>query len=133
MAFRFPILIFSALALLATTAFSNSLPFLVKIGGEEAKLEKETDIAAKLKSPVAADAELEVAVEGELPMLLINAFTSNPSGEINEESTPIILVGQNTKKIKLDATLDHKKLDAGFYILSIVAGENTARVLIKVK
>lgn len=124
----------SVLTVLINAAFaSDALPFSIKIGGQEAKVGKESDMAAAIQEPVAADAELEVAVDVTPSVLIVNAFRSNAAGEVKDENAPAVIVGQNTKKVKLDATMDQKKLEPGFYMLSIVADGNTARVLIQVK
>ena len=87
-------------------------PFDVKVGGQTATVEgnPQTTIFAKVKNPVAPDAELEVA--GDAGMLLINVFPAKPDGSVDpaaSAATKIIMVQSGTKA-KLDATMDKSKL-----------------------
>lgn len=112
---------------------ASILPFPVKVGGQEAKAEGADPLVATLAEPVAADAEIEVTVEEDLPVLIISAFPSDANGTPADGATPAIIVGQNTKVVKLDATMDKKTLAPGFYVLNLAAAGKTARVLLQVK
>jgi hypothetical protein len=118
---------------LQATPEEDILPFGVKVGGQVAKVEKASEVFAKLKEPVGANAELEIVVEGAVPMLIINAFPCDAAGTVKPEAAPAIFFVENSKKVKLDATMDKKKLEPGFYALNIVAVEKTARVLLQIK
>lgn len=118
----------------APSSAQTMLPFPVLVGGQKAVLAKDSDPFAKVADPVAADAELEVLKDGEVAMVIINAFPADAAGKVKDGANPAILMAQpNTKKLKLDATLDKKKLEPGYYVMNIVAGDNTARVMIQVK
>lgn len=116
-------------------ARADIYPFDVKLGGQTAVIEGDPQIAifAKVKNPVAADAELEVT--GDAGLLLVNVFPVKPNGEVPSEAqgaTKVIMVQSGTKT-KLDATMDKSKLTPGLYGANIVFGGRTSRVMFTVK
>lgn len=73
------------------------LPFPVKVGGQNAVLAKDSDTFARAAEPVANDAELEVMKDGEVAMVIVNAFPSDAAGKIRDGATPIILMAQTPR------------------------------------
>ena len=105
----------------------------MKVGGQTATVEgnPQTAVFAKVKNPVATDAEVEVS--GEAGMLMINVFPAKPDGTVeNAAATKVILVQSGTKA-KLDATMDKSKLAPGLYGANIIFAGKTARVMFTVK
>ena len=103
------------------------LPFKVKLGGHEAKPDK---IFAKIADVVSSDALLEV--DSKEAMIIVNIFACDEKGTVSG-GAPKVLVIQGKNSAKLDETMDKSKLEAGTYIMNIVAGGATARVLFTVK
>ena len=108
-------------------------PFDVKIGGQSATVsgDPETAIFAKIKDPVAADAELEVT--GEPSMLIINVFPVKESGEVDSAAPVKILMVQSGTKVKLDETMDKSKLTPGLWGANVTFNNGTSRVMFTVK
>lgn len=106
------------------------LPFNVKVGGQDAVAGTEK-IFAKIAEAVAADAELEV--DSKADMIIVNVFPCDAKGQVKTGAAAKIIMLQKTNKIKLDQTMDKTKLTPGNYVMNIVAGGKTARVMFKVK
>ena len=129
-----PLFVCTALGLLTLAATAATvLPFPVKVGGKAAVLAKDSDVVAVIADPVAADAELEAGVASNIPMVIINAFPSDATGTVKDGASPFIILAQNTNKVKISATMEGKPLAPGYYVLNIVAANDTARVLLQVK
>ena len=111
---------------LVMAAQETSLPFKVKVGGQEAQDGK---TFATVAEPIASNAELEV--DSKEAMIIVNVFPSDDKGKTSGAAKIIML--QNTNKTNLDKTMDKSKLKPGTYLMNIVAGGATARVLFKVK
>lgn len=108
-------------------------PFDVKIGGKLAAIEGDPEAAifAKIKEPVAADAEIEVSADP--GMLIVNVFPVKADGSVEETGAPKVLVAQGANKVKLTETMDKSRLEPGLYGANIVLGEATARVMFTVR
>ncbi|MBN1864171.1 MAG: hypothetical protein JW808_04660 [Victivallales bacterium] len=115
-----------ALACFGLYADAYILPFKVKVGGQESK---PGEIFARVANPVANDALLEV--EADEAMIIVNVFSSDAEG--NTSGVAKIIMIQGKKSTKLDQTMDKSKLEPGTYLMNIVAGGATARVLFTVK
>jgi len=107
---------------------AEELPFALTLGG--AKPVAGTSFAT-VPGTVADNAELVLDVDE--PMVIINVFPCNEKGEAKEGASPAIIMIQGGKKITIDQTMDKKKLSVGNYIMNIVAGGKTARVMFSVK
>ena len=107
---------------------SDSLPFLVSIGGQAAK---DGTPFAKIEHPVAADAEL--AVESKSDMIIVNVNMVTAKNEPVQGSTPAVILLQGKTKTTIDKTMDGKKLPAGNYIMSVASEGNTASILFTIK
>ena len=107
---------------------SDSLPFLVSLGGHAAK---DGAPFAKIQNPVAADAEL--AVDSKSDMIIVNVNMVNSKNEPVQGSTPAVILLQGKTKTNLDKTMDGKKLPAGNYIMSVVSEGKTASILFTIR
>lgn len=106
-------------------------PFDVKLGGQKAVMGDWGDLFAVVKEPVKPDAIL--AIEKEVPMLIINAFPCKEDGTILMAGAPAAVIFANkTSEVKLDATMDKKKLQPGTYLMNVVADGKTSRVVFTV-
>ena len=114
-----------------STGASTALPFGVKLGGQQAAAKGDASFAT-VEQPVADNAALEVAVENP-EMVIINVFPSDDSGKVKEGVPAIVIIFQKSNKGAIDQTMDKKKIPAGTYLMNIVAGENTSRVVFKIK
>lgn len=112
-------------------ARNTALPFAVKLGGQQAAAKGDANFAT-VEQPVADNAALEVAVENP-EMVIINVFPSDDNGKVKEGAAAIIIMFQKTNKGTIDQTVDKKKIPAGTYLMNIVAGEKTSRMVFKVK
>ena len=107
---------------------SDSLPFLVSVGGQTAK---DGTPFAKIENPVAADAEL--SVESKDSMIIVNVHAVSAKNEPVPGSTSAVILLQGKTKTNLDKTMDGKKLAAGNYIMSVVSEGKTASILVTIK
>ena len=102
-------------------------PIDVTLGGIKAVAKDGNEIFAQVDKPVAADAVL--ALEKEVPLLIINAFPCKEDGSVEEAQPAAVIVAQNVKEVKLDATMDKKKLAPGMYLANVVADSKTSRIV----
>src|SRR5215468_5689977 len=124
-----PLLFFVISAAFSYVLFgSDSLPFLVSVGGQVAK---DGTPFAKIENPVAADAEL--SVQSKDGMIIVNVHAVNAKHESVPDSTPAVILLQGQTKTNLDKTMDGKKLVAGNYVMSVVSEGKTASILLTIK
>ena len=107
---------------------TDSLPFLVSVGGQAAK---DGTPFASIENPVAADAEL--SVESKDSMIIVNVHAVSAKNEPVPGSTPAVILLQGKTKTNLDKTMDGKKFAAGNYIMSVVSEGKTASILVTIK
>lgn len=107
------------------------LPFGVSLAGQSAVLANKDDIVAKVSKAVANAAELVVDVNDN--PIIINVFASDAEGNPKQGATPAIILINSGNKTTLDQTMDQKKLEAGHYLMNVVASGSTARVVFQVK
>ena len=128
--------VFVVLAFVVVSVFAQDerpvlYPFDVTVGGQKAEMGDWGDLFAVVKEPVKADALLEIPKIA--PMLIINAFPCKEDGTILMDGAPAaILFVKDTNQVKLDATMDGKKLTAGTYLMNVVANNKTSRVVFTV-
>lgn len=115
------------LAPLAAADRPDLYPFDVTLGGTKAVMKEGNEIFAQVDKPVAPDAVR--ALEKEVPMLIINAFPCKEDGSVEEAQPAAIIFAQNVKEVKLDATMDKKKLAPGMYLANVVAESKTSRIV----
>lgn len=106
-------------------------PFDVRVAGQLARLDSEYAVFARLSSPVRPTSE--VAVDTHPGTLIINAFPSNEAGDAVDTSQSAVVLAQDATRARLDQTMDGQRLSSGSYMLNIVAGGQTSRVLIEVR
>ncbi len=114
-----------------TAGASPALPFGVKLGGQQAAAKGDASFAT-VEQAVADNAELEATVENP-EMVIINVFPSDDNGKVKEGVTAIIIMFQKSNKGTIAQTIDKKKIPAGTYLMNIVAGDKTSRVVFKIK
>lgn len=105
-------------------------PFDVTLGGNKAEVKPGNAIFAEVPKPVTDDAVL--ALDKEVPMLILNAFPCKEDGSVEEGQPAAIIFAQKVKEVKLDATMDKKKLPPGTYLANIVAEGKTSRIVFTV-
>ena len=123
-------LLFCTAAPLVAAERPDLYPFDVTIGGTKAVMKEGNEIFAEVDKPVAPDAVL--ALEKEVPMLIINAFPCKEDGTVEENQPAAVIFAQNVKEVKLDATMDKKKLAPGTYLANVVAENKTSRIVFAV-
>ncbi|MHC4215508.1 MAG: hypothetical protein ACYSWP_19275 [Planctomycetota bacterium] len=94
-------------------------------------LDTKTMIFSKLNTPVAADALVQVP--GKQESITVNIFPSSVSGIVNSGIKPEVILASDTDHFKLDQTMSKKNLTKGTYLMNIVYGGKTERVLFSVK
>lgn len=115
----------------STSAAADVLPFSVKLDGTAAK--PNNDICAIIAGSVSNSAVIEVGAPTD-EMIIINAFPSDVNGKIpSGAKAAIILIKKGENKTTIDKTTDNKKLAAGTYLMNVVGGGKTARVVFTVK
>ena len=114
---------------LAAAAWANPLPFGVSVGGQAA--EATSDTTATVPGPVAADAAIVCDVTAD--MIIINVFPSDEAGNAASDAQPAIIIIQGGNTGALNQTMDGAPLAAGWYLMNIVAGSDTARVVFQVQ
>ncbi|MFD0893162.1 hypothetical protein KBB96_17215 [Luteolibacter ambystomatis] len=105
-------------------------PFDVTLGGVKAEMKPGNTLFAEVPKPVTDDAVL--ALDHEVPMLIVNAFPCKEDGSVEETQAVGILYAQKVKQVKLDATMDKKKLPPGNYLANVVADGKTSRIVFTV-
>jgi hypothetical protein len=120
-------LLFCGLAPLQAQDRSTFYPFDVTLGGTKAEMRAGNEIFAEVPKPVAADAVL--ALEKVVPMLIVNAFPCKEDGTVEDAQAVGIYFANNVKEVKLDATMDKKKLPPGTYLANVVADGKTSRIV----
>jgi hypothetical protein len=84
-----------------------------------------------LNTPVAPDALVQVP--GKQESITVNIFPSDVSGIIKSGIKPEVILVSGTDHFKLDQTMSKKDLTQGTYLMNIVYGGKTERVLFSVK
>ena len=94
-------------------------PFDVTLGGTKAEMKEGNELFAEVSKPVASDAVL--LLKKEVPVLIVNLFACTEDGSFNVSLPSAIIIAKQVKEVKLDATMDKKKLPPGTYFASIEA------------
>lgn len=119
-----------ALGLVSLQAQDGALPFPVSLGGQVATY-KAGEPFARIAKPVKNDAAIEVSVKAD--MIIINIGKTNEKGDPLPAGQPAVILLQGTNKGALNQTMDKRKLEAGNYIMSVVAEGKTASILFKIE
>ncbi len=121
-----------AICLMTLTAYASSLPFGVKVGGQDAVLKSKDAAYSTIAKPVAADAEL--VVDAKADMIIVNVFPCDEKGNVKTGAQPAIILIQGGNTAKLNSTMDKKPLKPGRYIMNVVVtAKGTSRVMFQVK
>ncbi len=94
-------------------------------------LDTKTEIFSKLSTPVAADAVVQVP--GKQEQIIVNVFPADENGTVKSGVKPEVIMAANTDNFKLNKTMSKGKLSPGIYLMNIVYGGQTERVLFTVK
>ena len=105
-------------------------PFDITLGGTKAEMKAGNELFAEVSKPVTDDAVL--ALEKQVPMLIVNAFPCKEDGTVEDTQAAAIIFANNVKEVKLDATMDKKKLKPGTYLANVVAENQTSRIVFTV-
>ena len=119
-----------ALGLISSHAQDGALPFPVSLGGQAATY-KAGEPFARIAKPVKNDAAIEVSVKAD--MIIINIGKTNEKGDPLPAGQPAVILLQGTNKGSLNQSMDKRKLEAGYYIMSVVAEGKTASIVFKVE
>lgn len=125
-----PLLVLAGLAVLPLRADDGRpliLPFDLTLGGVKAQVEEGNQLFASIGEPVKPDAVLKL--EKPVPMLIVNAFPCHDDGTVDQAAPAAVIFAQNTDQVKLDATIDGKKLAPGSYLANVVAESKTSRIV----
>lgn len=109
---------------------ASPLPFPVKVGGQAATATPDQAFA-NIQKAVPNNAEIEVEAKGDL--IIINLAPTDAKGEVAPGALIAVILLQATNKSALDKTMDGQKLKAGDYVMSVVAGEKTASIQLKIQ
>lgn len=94
-------------------------------------LDTKTTVLSKLNTPVTADATVQVP--GRHESITVNIFPASLDGIVKTGIQPEVILAKDTDHFKLDKTMSHKELTEGTYLMNIVYGGQTERVLFSVK
>ena len=94
-------------------------------------LDTKTAILSKLNTPVAPDAIVQVP--GKQASITVNIFPASLDGIVKTGIQPEVILAKDTDNFKLDKTMSRKDLTQGTYLMNIVYGGQTERVLFSVK
>jgi len=94
-------------------------------------LDTKSTVLSKLNTPVAPDALVQVP--GKQESITVNIFPSNARGAVKTGAKPEVILVSGTDHFKLDQTMSKKKLIKDTYLMNIVYGGKTERVLFSVK
>ena len=106
------------------------LPFPVTVGGNQAEIN--TESAAVIREPVAADAEIECGVQND-DIITITFFPCDKDGIVIGGKKPSLIIIRDGSKSTLGSTNSGKKLSPGYYKMEVSAGDKTSRIIIQVK
>lgn len=114
-----------------TGTAAYQMPFPVTLGGQSTVAKNA--ICAAIANPVADNAEIVIDAPKD-KMMIINAFPCDAEGNPDKGAkAAVILIKKGLNKITIDKTMDKKKLQAGSYVMNVVANNKTARVFFVVK
>jgi len=94
-------------------------------------LDTKTRVLSKLNTPVEGDATVQVP--GKQPSITVNIFPADLNGIVKSGIQPEVILAKDTDHFKLDQTMSRKELTEGTYLMNIVYGGQTERVLFSVK
>lgn len=94
-------------------------------------LDTKTAVLSKLNTPVTPDAVVQLP--GKQASITVNIFPADLNGIVKTGATPEVILASDTDNFKLDKTMSKRDLAKGIYLMNIVYGGQTERVLFSVK
>jgi len=94
-------------------------------------LDTKTAVFSKLNTPVAADAVVQVP--GKQASITVNIFSADLNGVVKTFAKPEIILASDTDHFELDQMMSGNDLTKGTYLMNIVYGGQTERVIFSVK
>jgi hypothetical protein len=126
-------LVMVGVALAVATGFgcSKPMPPVTEIHVAGMPLDTKSEILSRLKTPVAPDAIVQVP--GKQASIIVNVFSADEGGNVKAGATPEVIMASDTDHVRLDKTMSKHKLASGSYLMNIVFGGKTERVVFMVK
>ena len=94
-------------------------------------LDTKSRVLSKLNTPVEPNAVVQVP--GKQESITVNIFPADLNGVVKSGIKPEVILANDTDNFKLDKTMSRKKLTEGTYLMNIVYGGQTERVLFSVR
>lgn len=94
-------------------------------------LDTKTRVLSKLNTPVNGNATVQVP--GKQESITVNIFPADLNGIVKSGIQPEVILAKDTDHFKLNQTMSRKELTEGTYLMNIVYGGQTERVLFSVK
>jgi len=94
-------------------------------------LDTKTAVLSKLNTPVEGNATVQVP--GKQESITVNIFPADLNGIVKSGIKPEVILAKDTDHFKLNQTMSRKELTEGTYLMNIVYGGQTERVLFSVK
>lgn len=94
-------------------------------------LDAKTATFSRLSTPIAPDALVQVP--GKHESIIVNIFPADENGNVRSGAKPEVIMASKTDCFKLNKTMSKDKLTAGTYLMNIVYGGQTERVVFTVK
>ena len=121
-------------ALVISIAFGfgcSKLPPVTEIHIAGMPLDTKTAILSKLSTPVDSDALVQVP--GKQESITVNIFPADLNGIVKTGGKPEVILTSDTDHFELDQTMSGNDLTKGAYLMNIVYGGQTERVVFSVK
>ncbi|MBF0105192.1 MAG: hypothetical protein HQM16_07680 [Deltaproteobacteria bacterium] len=118
------------LTITTTVQAFTALPFPVSVEGTPLT-DGEGKTYVTIASPVTSHATIEIGIE--VPTIIVNVYPSNSKAEVDNGAVPEIILVNGLNRFSLNQTMSQNTLKPGTYLMNIVAGEGTARVVFTVK
>jgi hypothetical protein len=112
------------------------MPFEVSVGGQKAVV-KGNATYGEIPKAVNANAEISVGIADTKNKIFINMFQCDKNGKLlNTEDEAIVIIIDKGNKTLIRNRMNKgvvTELPAGYYIMNVVAGGKTSRVLFKLE
>jgi hypothetical protein len=119
------------LAVAVCCGCSKPMPPVTEIHVAGMPLDITSEIFSRLHAPVAPDAVVQVP--GKQASIIVNVFSADEGGNVKAGAVPEVIMASDTDHFRLDKTMSKRKLASGSYLMNIVFGGKTERVVFTVK
>jgi hypothetical protein len=85
------------------------------------------------KAGAAVSSAAAVKVPGAKDQMIINIYSSDAKGNVDNASQPKVILVSGTDTFKLNQTIDNVPLKPGTYLMNVMANGSTGRVVFTVK